>query len=351
MTTELVFHEAFTKHIISPGHPERPERITTALDFIRKAGIFDSSKVKLLEPQKADLAELYLLHSRNYVETLCRISEGGGGYFTLDTAANRYTFDAALLAAGGGVVLVDRILAGNCDNGYLLGRPPGHHAEYERAFGFCFFNNIALAALHLVQKCGLKRVMIVDYDAHHGNGTQNAFYNRSDVLYIGLHQDGRTLFPGTGFPDEIGSGKGKGYNVNVAMYPGAGNLSFQIAFEEIVEPAAESFKPEFILTSVGFDGHFNDPLTSLGLTTAGLAMMNRRLKGMAEEHSDGKLALFLEGGYDLEIVSRGSLNIIEELSGAAVTKFADVHDEDVSVTQYTKTLIDELKANLRGLLF
>ena len=236
-------------------------------------------------------------------------------------------------------------------NAFVLCRPPGHHAERDRAFGFCFFNNIAVAAQHLVAKRNLGRVMIVDYDAHHGNGTQNAFYDRADVLYVGLHQDGRTLFPGSGFPNEIGKGDGEGYNVNLSMYPGAGDVSYQLAFEEIVIPLAESFKPEFLLVSSGFDAHYIDPLTNLGLTTAGYAMMNRMLKEIAEQFANGKLVLFLEGGYNLDVMRKTSLNLVEELSANPITDFEDSHSESDICTNYTRELVAVLRENLESFHF
>jgi acetoin utilization deacetylase AcuC-like enzyme len=193
--------------------------------------------------------------------------------------------------------------------------------------------------------------MIVDYDGHHGNGTQHAFYDTNKVLYVSLHQDGRTLFPGSGFPDEIGAGKGRGYTVNLSMYPGAGDRSYDIAFTRIVEPAAEAFKPQFVLVSLGFDCHFEDPLTSLGLTTSGISMMNARVHEIAKKHAQGRLAFFLEGGYNLNIVGYGSQNLIEELSGHTITRMGDIHQESDTCTRYTGELVEALEHNLRGILF
>jgi acetoin utilization deacetylase AcuC-like enzyme len=270
--------------------------------------------------------------------------------FTSDTFSNSYTYDAATMAVGGGIMAVDRILNGMSDNAYVLCRPPGHHAEKSRAFGFCFINSIAVAAQHLIDQKGLSRVLIVDYDAHHGNGTQNAFYSSNQVLYIGLHQDGRTLFPGSGFAQELGAGEGEGYNVNLAMYPGAGDMSYEAAFTRIIEPVADAFKPEFVLVSVGHDGHFSDPLTSLGLTTNGLAMMNSRLNMIAQRHAQGRLAFFLEGGYNLDIIGKGSRNLVEELTGVSITPYDDMYQENEKTLQYTDSLIEFLLENLEKTL-
>jgi acetoin utilization deacetylase AcuC-like enzyme len=351
MVTDLLYHDVFTKHVISPDHPERPERLISAMKHIKETGLLEESKVRIVEAMPADLELVYSIHDRQYIELIRTKSERGGGYFTLDTAVNEYTYDAAMMAAGAGTLAMDRIMQGESDSAYVLCRPPGHHAEYDRAFGFCFINNVAVAARRLLQQHGIQRVLIVDYDAHHGNGTQKTFYNSNQVLYIGLHQDGRTLFPGSGFPDEIGSGEGKGYNVNLAMYPGAGDKSYDIAFTEIVEKIGESYRPEFVLVSCGFDGHFSDPLTVLGLTTSGMAMMNSRLNSMAKKICGGRIAFFLEGGYDLDIVGKCSRNIIEELSDSEVTAYADEHSESENCTKYTEELVERLKKNLSGIHF
>jgi acetoin utilization deacetylase AcuC-like enzyme len=346
LTTDLVYHDIFTKHELSLGHPESPQRLITAMDYIRETGLLGSSKVKIVTPCEADLNEIRAIHAESYLEDIRAKSEKGGGIFTLDTSSNRYTYDAAIHAAGGGIMAVDRILNGTSDNAFVLCRPPGHHAENSRAFGFCFINNIAVAAQHLIDQKGLSRVLIVDYDAHHGNGTQNTFYSSNQVLYIGLHQDGRTLFPGTGFPNELGTADGEGYNVNLAMYPGAGDKSYEAAFTKIIEPVADVFKPEFVLVSVGYDGHFRDPLTNLGLTTHGLALMNSRLNTIAQKHAQGRLAFFLEGGYNLEVIGRGARNLIEELVGSSITPYDDTYQENEKTLHYTESLIEFILENL-----
>lgn len=351
MPTDIVYHELFAKHEISSGHPESPQRLKAALDCIKKAGLIQVPNVLLVTPKPADLNEIYALHDRDYVEEIRAKSEHGGGFFTPDTAVNSFTYDAMLLASGGGIMAVDRILEKRTDNAFVLCRPPGHHAEHDRALGFCFVNNIAIAAQHLIEKRHLDRVMIIDYDGHHGNGTQNAFYDTDKVLYVSLHQDGRTLFPGSGFPDEIGTGKGRGYTVNLSMYPGAGDHSYDIAFTRVVEPVAEAFKPQFVLVSLGFDCHFQDPLTSLGLTTSGISMMNARAHGIAKKLSQGRLAFFLEGGYNLSVVGSGSQNLVEELSGHPVTRIGDNHQESDICIRYTEELAEILNDNLKGILF
>jgi len=312
---------------------------------IKSANLLDDTKVNLLTPQEASLEKIHPIHEERYLDGIKAKSEKGGGFYTMDTAVNAYTYGAALLAAGGGIGAVDRIMQDDSNNAFILCRPPGHHAEYARAFGFCFINNIAVAANHLLTDHGLQRILIVDYDAHHGNGTQRTFYSTDKVVYVGLHQDGRTLFPGSGFPNEIGTGDGEGYTVNLSMYPGSGDSSYKLVFEKVIEPLVSSYQPEFLLVSVGYDGHYDDPLTALGLTTRGFAMMNQRLNKLAKSYTDGKIVCFLEGGYNLEVMGNCSLNLLQELAGLKITSFSDEYTESETSLEYTKELIDVVIQN------
>ncbi|MEM2142197.1 MAG: histone deacetylase [Candidatus Thorarchaeota archaeon] len=350
MVTDLVFHEMFLKHVISHGHPERPERVQRSLETIREAGLLER-EVRLLTPTLPDTRPLLRIHGKDYLQSLERMSKMGGGYFTPDTAGNPYTYEAALLAASGGIEAVKRIRQDASNNAYVMCRPPGHHAERSRALGFCFINNIAVAAQYLVDELDTKRVMIVDYDAHHGNGTQNAFYDTEQVLYVGLHQDGRTLFPGTGYPDEIGEGKGRGYNVNLPLHPGAGDRDYELLFERVIEPIGEVYKPEFVLVSAGFDCHFDDPLTNLGLSLRGIAAMNRRITRLAKSHSRGRVAFFLEGGYNLDVMARASLNLVEELTGRDVTDYDEGHVKTSGRIEETDRLADYVERKLHDWFF
>ncbi|MFW9769945.1 MAG: histone deacetylase [Candidatus Thorarchaeota archaeon] len=343
--TDLVYHEKFVQHVMSPGHPENPDRLSSAMNSFKKANLLDNPKVNFLSPQKAPLEKIYPVHEERYLDGIKAKSEKGGGFYTMDTSVNQHTYDAALLAAGGGINAVDRIMQGDSENAFLLCRPPGHHAEYNRAFGFCFINNIAVAAQHLLSEYNLQRILIVDYDAHHGNGTQHTFYSSDNVLYVGLHQDGRTLFPGSGFPNEIGENRGVGYTVNLAMYPGAGDTSYKLSFDRVIGPLVKSYKPDFVLVSVGYDGHFRDPLTSLGLTTSGFAMMNSRLNQLAKSYSDGRIACFLEGGYNLDVMAKCPLNLLQELAGLKVSSFDDTYTESETSLKYTEELIEVVVQN------
>ncbi len=345
MVSDLIFHNIFLKHEMSPGHPERPERLQWAMKSIEDSKLLNSD-LQIVEAKPVSLEEIYKLHQKEYIKSIKEKSERGGGYYTLDTAVNRYTFEAAVYAAGGGVLAVDRITDRLSNSAFVLCRPPGHHAEYDRAFGFCFINNIAVAANHLISNRQFERILIVDYDAHHGNGTQNMFFETDKVLYIGLHQDGRTLFPGSGFVDEIGSGQGRGYTVNIPMYPGAGRESYAMAFEEIIEPIAASYQPEFVLVSAGFDCHHEDPLTMLGLTLHDIDMINRRLMSIAERYSNGRIAIFLEGGYNLDVIATGARITAEALVGKETVLPKDEYDESDIVISHTQNTIKKLKQHL-----
>jgi acetoin utilization deacetylase AcuC-like enzyme len=346
MTTDIIYHDIFKKHELSPGHPEAPDRLESALDHIHRRGFLDDSSVNLVEPSKTYLSEIYKIHDQTYIEDLRAKSERGGGIFTLDTSSNQYTYEAAVLAASGGIQAVNRIESGVSKNAYVLCRPPGHHAEHARAYGFCFINNIAVTAQYIIDNLDYKRVAIIDYDAHHGNGTQNAFYSTNQVLYIGLHQDGRTLFPGSGFANELGDGIGTNHNINLAMYPGAGDESYKLAFENLIIPVFKSYEPDFVLVSVGFDCHFSDPLTILGLTTRGIAMINSYLNDISQELCEGKSIFFLEGGYNLDIVGQCSQLIIEELAEEKITDFNDEYTESERSIEYTKELVDVLNSQI-----
>jgi acetoin utilization deacetylase AcuC-like enzyme len=346
MRTDLIFHEMFLKHEMSYGHPESPERLRSAMKAITDAGLLET-KLNLVEPIVPDLGLIQSLHDKEYLDGIRRKSETGGGYYTMDTSVNSYTYEAALLAAGGGIQAVDRVMRRESKNALVLCRPPGHHAEFSRAFGFCFINNIAVAARHLLEEHNLDRIMIVDYDAHHGNGTQDAFYYNKNVFYVGMHQDGRSLFPGSGFSNETGEGDGLGYTANLAMYPGAGDASYKMGFTEIIEPLAESFKPQFLLVSVGYDAHYRDPLTNLGLTSSGFAFMNERLREIARLHANDRLVCFLEGGYNLDAMAMGALNLVQCLSGESITAFSDNnHSESDTPLKYTESLVKALTESM-----
>jgi acetoin utilization deacetylase AcuC-like enzyme len=250
-----------------------------------------------LAERDATKEEIALIHDENYIK---RIEETDGRELTAldpDTSANAFTWKAALRAAGGFLACVAAVQGEEFDNAYAFVRPPGHHAEHARAMGFCFFNNIAIGAEWLIKQAGLERVAIVDFDVHHGNGTQHAFYKRGDVFFASTHRF--PFYPGTGAADETGEGEGREATLNIPLAAGADDDDHFRAIEGVIIPAVMKFQPQFLLVSSGYDGHVRDPLGGMRVTTAGYERIMGSLVGLARECCSGKLAVVLEGGYDL----------------------------------------------------
>lgn len=242
-----------------------------------------------------------MIHDSAYVTKIREICEKGGGILDFgDTVANKHSYHVALLAAGGVLSAADAIHEGKVDSAFAAVRPPGHHAEKDRAMGFCLFNNVAIGAAYLMNKLGYGKIVVVDWDVHHGNGTQHAFQDSDSVFYFSLHQFPH--YPGTGAENETGVGKGEGYTLNVPMRSGSGDAEYLDAFREKLLPRMESFRPDFILVSAGFDAHGEDPLSSICLTDRGYREMTRLLKEMGRRYSTGGVLSVLEGGYNIEIL-------------------------------------------------
>jgi acetoin utilization deacetylase AcuC-like enzyme len=248
-----------------------------------------------IKARPASPDELLLIHEKKYVDYILSLKVKDVMYLDIDTSVSAHSVEAALMAAGGSVEATRQVINGQIRRAFCAVRPPGHHAEADHAMGFCIFNNIAIGAAYAI-KTGLNRVAIVDWDLHHGNGTQNAFYGSDQALYISLHQS--PFYPGTGFENEIGAGNGVGHTINIPLSAGASDADFRRAFAEIVLPALRNYRPEMIFISAGFDAHRDDPLGNLNLTTELFGEMTRALLDIAEEFSDGRLVSVLEGGYD-----------------------------------------------------
>jgi acetoin utilization deacetylase AcuC-like enzyme len=238
------------------------------------------------------------VHSRAHVAAVAASAGRALTHFDADTAACARSFEAASLAAGTAVEVADAIVDGGIERGFAAVRPPGHHAESDRAMGFCFFNNAAVVARHLTAVRGLSKVLILDWDVHHGNGTQQIFYDDADVMYVSLHQ--YPFYPGTGSVDEVGRAKGEGFTANLPMPAGAGDDDYMAAMRDVIIPLAMQFDPEFVLVSAGFDAHKDDPLASIDLTTDAFARMSEALNEVAERCCRGRLMMLLEGGYNLQ---------------------------------------------------
>lgn len=296
--TAFIYSDTYLEHDQGPGHPERPERLSVIVAALKSDGLL--KKLLRPDPSPAELKWLASIHDGDYIERVRQACERAPINLGPDTAVSRGSFDAAVLAAGGVMVAVDAVMEGKVRNAFCAIRPPGHHATRDGAMGFCIFNNVAIAARYIQGKYGLKRVLIVDWDAHHGNGTQDAFYEDQTVLYFSIHQ--YPYYPGSGAAGERGKGNGEGFTINVPLKAGSGDTECVAAFRETLLPAAEEFKPDFVLISAGFDTHEDDPLTDLSVTEAGFVRMTEIVKGIAESYCDGRLVSVLEGGYGLQAV-------------------------------------------------
>ena len=285
-----------------PGHPERPERVEAIRSALKSAGWWDV--FIHLDPFDLDDDVLYAIHNPAYIDVLQSACERGR-HLDADTYTTPESWRLALNAAGGAISTASYVWASddpqtaeNKSKGLALTRPPGHHATPDRGMGFCLLNNVALAAEHLLRCEGASRVAIVDLDLHHGNGTQDIFWRRSDVLYISTHQS--PLYPGTGNINDVGGGPGEGFTANFPLPPATGDEGFLSIMDSYIVPLIDRFMPDMILVSYGFDTHWMDPLGHLQLSAQGYGRLIRKLKDWADQHCVGRIALFLEGGYDLE---------------------------------------------------
>jgi len=297
MSTGIVHDPRFLEHDTGRGHPECRQRLETVLRHLERQPWFE--RLQHCAPRPADRHWLASVHAEEYIERAEAACRAGQSHLdSLDVAISAASFEIALLAAGGAMALADRVVAGELDNGMALVRPPGHHAEHRTALGFCLFNNVAILARYLQRAHGLDRILILDWDVHHGNGTQHAFEEDPSVLYVSTHQ--YPFYPGTGAAYETGSGRGSGATINCPMPAGAGDDAFMRAFMETILPRLELFRPEAVLISAGFDAHRDDPLAQLNLSTAMYGWMTERLMEIADHHGGGRIVSLLEGGYNLE---------------------------------------------------
>ena len=310
LRTGYVCDPRYRNHEVPPGHPERPERIDALLALMER---YSREEIVKIEPRAAAIEEISANHDRRYIDQVCATAGKPLFVFDPDTHAYSESYETALLSAGGLLSLIEHIMAGKVDNGFAMVRPPGHHAEADQAMGFCFFNNVAIGARYLRSKYELDRILIVDWDVHHGNGTQRSFYADNSVLYVSLHQ--YPHYPGTGAVNDIGVADGMGYTVNIPFPGGCGDGEYAAAFRRIVEPISRQFAPQFVLISAGFDAHRRDPLSQMRLTQEGFEAMTRSLLAVARDHSQGRLAAVLEGGYDLDALEESVAGVLDELGG------------------------------------
>jgi acetoin utilization deacetylase AcuC-like enzyme len=307
MSIGIIRHDIYLEHETDDYHPEHPNRlrrIYAMLDAMGNEGII------YVPPRWATTDEIAFNHGTSYIAAIEATRDKPPRRLDPDTSTSPKSYEAACMAVGGVLELCDRLMASEIRSGFALVRPPGHHAEKDRAMGFCIFNNVAVGARYLAAKYGIKRILIIDWDLHHGNGTQHSFYKDPGAFYFSTHQ--YPYYPGTGNHDEIGEGEGKGYNVNVPLSYGMGDADYAYIFAEVLLPLARLYKPEFILVSAGFDTHHDDPLGGMTVTEKGFAGMTRLVLAMAEEHCKNRILFALEGGYDLNGLANSVKAVIEE---------------------------------------
>ena len=321
LRTALISDRRYLNHFAGRSHPERPERAAVMNEMAAALG---RPGLVALSPREASDAELELVHTPAHVAEVRRSATMPRYDFDPDTHTSPDSCQTALLAAGGVLTAAEAVMDGAADNAFAIVRPPGHHALARRAMGFCLFNNVAIAARYLTRRRGIKRVLVVDWDVHHGNGIQDIFYDSPEVLYFSTHQF--PFYPGTGALDETGMGEGAGYTVNAPMPATFGDAEYLRVFDEILAPVARQYRPEFILVSSGFDAHFRDPLGGMRLTEDGFAALARRVKRIAAECCEGRMVAALEGGYDLEALAESGRSVLIELGREADEPIAPAAD-------------------------
>jgi acetoin utilization deacetylase AcuC-like enzyme len=289
----------FLQHRTGGGHPERPERLITTVELLRTAGILD--RCELAEWVPLDLDQLAAVHTPDLAQRVREFAGQGGGRIEVDTVVSPRSFDVAASAAGAAVAAVDAVVAAPQAKAFCLTRPPGHHATRSQPMGFCLFNNIALAAQHAITRHKLDRILIVDWDVHHGNGTQDVFYSDPRVMFFSIHR--YPFYPGTGAADETGTGPGLGYTRNEPVAFGTSREAYRDRFQKALFESAQKIRPQLVLISAGFDAHAEDPIGSLGLEIEDFVSMNQLVLDVAKSHADGRIVSLLEGGYNVHILA------------------------------------------------
>lgn len=311
--TGIVRDRRYLDHEPGSFHPESPERLKAIYSMLEEPEMADLFKD--VPVRRADRKELLAVHSPGYVEMILKTEGKGSRSLDPDTSVSDGSCEAALLAAGGLCEAISAVISGEIQNAFALVRPPGHHTERDRAMGFCIFNNIAVGARYAQESHGLKRVLIVDWDLHHGNGTQHSFEEDPTILYFSTHQ--YPYYPGSGAYKETGRGSGKGFTVNVPFSPGHGDGEYVGVFEKILKPVALEFAPDLILVSAGFDIYEDDPLGGMRVTPAGFAGLTRSVMDIADECCGGRVVITLEGGYDLTGLRDSVKAVLKELAGVS----------------------------------
>jgi acetoin utilization deacetylase AcuC-like enzyme len=309
--TGIIQDDLFLQHDAGPFHPERKERLISIHEGLRTYSL--ASQLLRLKPRLATEGELQLIHSPAHIRRIQQTFGKDATQLDPDTVASSRSYEVARYAAGGLLQLIDALFDGEIETGFGFVRPPGHHAEPDRAMGFCLFSNIAIGAAYALERYKLSRVMVIDFDVHHGNGTQKAFYQRKDVLFVSTHQF--PLYPGTGDFPEIGEGEGRGCTVNFPLPRGGDDALYNGLFDQIIQPIGRSYRPDLILVSAGYDAYVDDPLAGMELTPEGFAGISQSIVALAREVCGGKVIFVLEGGYHLKGLQKSVLRSLDVLTG------------------------------------
>jgi len=340
MKTAIVYHEKYLEHNLGPGHPETPERLSKTMIVLNK--ILSKPEIVLMKPEPATEDDILRVHTKNHFFSI-KSKSYAGGILTPDTPIPRGTYDLACLSAGGAILAGKSVCEKQVDNAFALIRPPGHHAGRNFGGGFCYFNNMAIMIEYLKANYGLKKFAILDWDVHHGNGTQDIYYYDPSVLYFSTHQS--PLYPGTGMFEEIGEGTGRGYNINFPLIPETSGKSFEYILEEIFVPVVEQFKPDMICVSAGYDAYFRDPIANLNFSIMTYANATEIVKKLADKVCNGRVVVMLEGGYDLDALPQGVLATVSKLTG--INKIKEPYPPPKQeLSDYVREKVSMVKRNL-----
>ena len=312
MKVGLVYDPIYLKHDTGQ-HVENAGRLAAVMTLLERTQT--KSKLTLITPRAATVEEIATVHEKEYIAQIEEEAKSGGSWLDADTVVSPDSYQVALHAAGGAIRAVDAVMTGEVASAFALVRPPGHHAIAKHAMGFCLFNNIAIATNYALAQHKLERVAIIDFDVHHGNGTQTAFYDNPHVLFISTHES--PFYPGSGSAGETGEGAARGTKINIPLPAGCGDTEYRQVFEQIIAPATRRFKPQLIFVSAGYDMHWADPIAMMQVTTTGCAKMVKIIKGLAEELCGGRLAFTLEGGYNLTALATSVKATFDVLLGNA----------------------------------
>jgi len=346
--TVIAFHEKYMQYDLGEGHPFRGDRFRNAMRFFEDQGLFGFPEVSLVAPQPTSRVDLLRVHDEGYVDLIFRLAREGGDY-DVETPVSAGILEAALLVVGGAIECGKAVVDGKAKRGVSLGGGY-HHAGRDYGGGFCLFNDVAVLIEYLRARYGLKRFLVLDYDVHFGNGTSGIYYSDPSVLYVSLHQDPRTLYPGTGFVWQIGEGEGEGFNVNVPLPAGTGDETYLYALREVFVPLAEEFKPDIIVANGGSDSHFADMLGDLSLTVKGFFDVSRLIRETAEGACDGKVVLIPGSGYNPKVLPPCWYALVAGVVGLTEIGVKDPYElpkEPVHCRKTVERALDELKRLLR----